>query len=70
MPKKLGNRSDTNKRIHYSKQFQKKNQKLCTTELPLEASQAMYKWCWYSSIMSIYIFYIQGIKIYYFITKF
>ena len=70
MPKKLGNRSDINKQIHYSKQFQKRNQKLRTTKLPLEPSHVMYKWRWYSSIMSIYIFYIQVIKIYYFITKF
>ena len=58
----MGNSSGKNKSIHFSKQFQKRNQKLSATKLPLEASQAVYKWCWLSSMMSSCIFYIQSIS--------
>ena len=38
-----------------------KNQKLGTTKLPLQASQAIYTQYWFSSMMSSCIFYIQSI---------
>ena len=51
-----------NKWIHFSEQFQKRNQKLGVTKLPLQALQAIYKCCYFSSMMSSYIFYIQSIS--------
>ena len=48
----LGNSSEKNKWIQFSNQIQKRNQKLGTTKLPSEALQAIYKWCWFSSVMS------------------
>ena len=62
MPQKLRNHFGENKRIHFPKQFQKRNKKLGTTKLLLQASQATYKWCWFSFMMSSCIFYIQGIS--------
>ena len=41
--------------------FQKGNQKLSTTKLPLQASEAVYKWCLFSPIISSCICYIQSI---------
>ena len=61
-PQKLGNRSCKNKWIHFSKQFQKRYKKLGTKKLPSEASQPIYKWCWFSSMMPSCIFYIQSIS--------
>ena len=40
-PKKWGNFSGKSKWIHFSKQFLKRNQKLCVSKLQLEASQAI-----------------------------
>ena len=61
-PKKLGNRSGKNKWNHFSKHFQKINQELGTTKFPLQASQVTYKLCWFSSMMSSCIFYIQSVS--------
>ena len=59
---KLGHHSGKNKLIHFSKQFQKRNQKLCTTKLPLRALQPIYKWYLFSSMMSSCISCIQSIS--------
>ena len=45
----------------YLYSLEKRNQKLGTTKLSLQASQAMYKWYWFSSMMFSYIFYVQSI---------
>ena len=51
---KLGNCCGKNKWIHFSKQFQKGNQKLSTTKLPWQVSQALYKWCWFPWCLVVY----------------
>ena len=56
------NRSGENKSIYFSKQFQKRNQELGMTKLPLQASQETCKWCWFSSMMSSCIFNIRSIN--------
>ena len=61
-PQKLRNRSGKHKWINFSKQFQKRNQKLGATKFQLQALQAVYKWLSSSSMMSSCIFHIQTVR--------